>query len=92
MALLIVSYDLKTPGRDYSSLQNAIKSNSQAWWHFMQSTWLVDTRLDVDTFGRALVPHITTADRLLVMDAKGVGQGWLPKEAWEWIRLHSPNQ
>jgi hypothetical protein len=92
VAVLIVSYDLKTSGRDYSSLHNAIRSNCKAWWHYLQSTWLVDTNLDVNTFANALLPHITQQDRLLVIEVSGFGQGWLPKEAWQWISNHTSQQ
>ena len=42
-----VNYDLKKPGQDYSALYEAIKGCG-AWWHFLGSTWLVDTSLTAD--------------------------------------------
>lgn len=43
----LVTYDLKQPGQDYSGVHEAIKSCG-AWWHFLESTWLVDTHLTAD--------------------------------------------
>jgi hypothetical protein len=38
-----INYDLKKPDRDYAGLYEAIKSCGE-WWHYLGSTWLVDTR------------------------------------------------
>ena len=45
MDLYIISYDLKTPGRDYTSLYNAIKDLGE-WQHPLESTWVVSTNYD----------------------------------------------
>ena len=37
-----VNYDLRQPYRDYSGVFEAIKSCGD-WWHFLESTWLVDS-------------------------------------------------
>ena len=36
----VISYDLKIPGRDYTSLYDAIKSYNE-WQHPLESTWIV---------------------------------------------------
>jgi hypothetical protein len=79
-----VNYDLKKPGRDYSGLHEAIKSCG-VWWHYLGSTWLVDTTLDAAGIFASLKPHIDTNDYMLVIRVAGDKQGWLPKEAWNWI-------
>ncbi len=86
MPLLLITYDLKTPNHDYNALFEGIKGNSIAWWHFLENTWLIKTTRDVDSVGRGLLKYITTNDRLLVIDVHGIGQGWLPTDAWDWIR------
>lgn len=89
MPLLLVTYDLKTPGQDYTPLFNAIKNSSTLWWHYLTDTWLVKTAWDTDALGRHLLKFITANDRLLVIEVKGIGQGWLPNDAWDWIRKNS---
>jgi hypothetical protein len=79
-----VNYDLKQPGRDYSGLYEAIKGCG-VWWHYLGSTWLVDTRLDADGIWKRLEPHFDRNDRALVIGVTRNFSGWLPKEAWEWI-------
>lgn len=80
-----VNYDLKKPDRDYSGLYEAIKGCG-AWWHFLGSTWLVDTGLDAAGIWKRLEPHIDTNDRALVIGVTRDYSGWLPKDAWDWIR------
>ncbi|MGJ0535402.1 hypothetical protein [Methylocystis sp.] len=41
-----INYDLRQPGQKYDELFNAIKGLG-AWWHYLGSTWLVDTSLNV---------------------------------------------
>ena len=39
-----INYDLRRPGQDDEGLYAAIK-NCGDWWHFLDSLWLVDPRL-----------------------------------------------
>ena len=79
-----INYDLKKPSRDYKSLYEAIKGCG-AWWHYLGSTWLVDTTLDAEGIWKRLEPHFDKSDRALVIGVTKDCQGWLSKEAWEWI-------
>lgn len=79
-----VNYDLKNPGQDYTGLYQAIKSCG-AWWHYLGSTWLVDTNLDADGIWTRLEEHFDESDRALVIRVTANYQGWLPKNAWQWI-------
>lgn len=83
--LYSINYDLKKPGRDYSGLYEAIKSCG-AWWHHLDSTWLVDTSLSAEGICTKLKPHIDANDNVLVIGVTKDYQGWLSKEAWEWIQ------
>lgn len=79
-----VNYDLKRPGRDYAGLYLAIKACG-TWWHYLESCWLIDTRLDAQTIFARLRPHLDENDRALVIRIGPDRQGCLPKEAWDWI-------
>lgn len=79
-----INYDLKKPDRDYAGLYDAIKSCG-AWWHYLGSTWLVDTTLDAAGIWKRLDPHVDPNDRVLVIGVTKNCQGWLPTDAWEWI-------
>ena len=83
--VLIVTYALNNKAADYTPLFAAIKSNAGRWWHFMDSTWIVETQHTADQFAKLLYPHMFTTDSLFVGRLQGEKQGWLPKEAWDWL-------
>ena len=83
--LYMISYDLKTPGRDYSLLYEAIKSYS-VWWHYLDSTWIIKSTLPAKEIANFLHQKIDVNDYLIVVDITGMQRdGWLPKKAWDWI-------
>ncbi len=83
-----IHYDLKKPGQNYDALHEAIK-NCGAWWHYLDSTWLVDTNLNANGIWNNLSPHIDKNDFFLVIGVTNDYQGWLPKDAWDWINNRS---
>jgi hypothetical protein len=85
--MILITYDLNKTGQNYSKLHNAIKSLGAAWWHRLDSTWLVKTRLSTDQVTTQLKPHIDDNDWLLVMEVKpSTAHGWLAQEDWNWIK------
>jgi hypothetical protein len=78
---------LKTPGKDYAPLYAALK-NQGAWWHYLSSTWLVSTTKNAQQVYNELGQHLTTKDFILIVPIGGVYWGYLPKEAWDWIKIH----
>ena len=88
--LILISYDLKQPDRDYAALYEAIKSTSNAWWHYLEYVWLVDTQLETEDCYRIIRTTIDENDSLFIVDITvQKNQGWLPSKAWEWIKLHN---
>ena len=85
-----INYDLRTPGQQYDKLYDAIKSCGSTWWHYLGSTWLVDTSLNASQIWARIQPHCDTNDRILVIGVTRDYSGWLPKDAWDWInqRIH----
>ena len=81
----VVSYDLRKPGRDYTGLFEEIK-RSRAWWHYLESTWLVSTNENANSIYTRLAPHLDENDSIIIIQAGTDRQGWLPKKAWEWIQ------
>jgi hypothetical protein len=79
-----INYDLKRPGQNYEALYAAIKSCGD-WCHHLGSTWLVDTSLDATGVWNTLSPHVDKNDFFLVIGVTRDYQGWLPKDAWEWL-------
>jgi hypothetical protein len=79
-----VNYDLKKPGRDYTQLHEAIKSCG-AWWHYLGSTWLVDTHMNANQIWDRVRAHVDSNDSMLIIGVTSNYSGWLPTEAWNWI-------
>lgn len=79
-----INYDLCKPGTDYEGLYDAIKACG-AWWHYLGSTWLVDTHLDANGIFSRIKAHIDTNDRMLIVGVTRDCSGWLTQEAWDWI-------
>jgi hypothetical protein len=84
--MLIVSYDLKGPATAYSELFGVLKAQTK-WWHYLSSAWLIITQRTPDQLVTDLRPHIHSGDRILIakIDTTQRPNGWLPKDAWEWI-------
>jgi hypothetical protein len=80
-----INYDLKRPGQNYKELFDAIKTSGSSWWHYLGSTWLVDSSLTAKGVWDHLAPRVDKNDFVLVIGVTRDYQGWLPKEAWDWI-------
>lgn len=83
--ILLITYDLRLPGKNYDALYEAIKG-APAWWHYLESTWVVSTGESVTVWQDRLLSKIDSNDHLFVVDiTKAQRGGWLPKKAWEWL-------
>lgn len=87
--VLMVGYDLNKPGQNYQKVHEAIKGLGSDWWHYLDSTWLVVTTLTASQGWDRIAPAFDKSDSCLVLDVTGDDySGWLPKDAWAWIRQH----
>ena len=84
-----INYDLKKPGRDYSTLYEAIKKYGK-WWHYLDSTWLVISNETPDQIWKRLEDSVDKNDYLLIIEVRDNVQGWLPEDAWSWIHENVP--
>ena len=85
MSKILITYDLKSPGKDYSRLYEHIKGLGE-WWHYLESTWIVKTEKSVDDIANSTRLVLDPNDYLLVVDiSNSKKNGWLPRDAWSWI-------
>jgi hypothetical protein len=83
---LLVTFSLRNAEKDYSDFFVTLRGNAQQWWHFIEQTCIVTTFHDPNTLAHALLPYIEGTDSLLVVKiVPGEFQGWLPKQAWDWM-------
>lgn len=86
--LFLFTYDLNKPGQEYPKLYDAIKGMGP-WWHYLDSTWLVDTNLTADQIRRRIRAVIDPTDHILVVQFGPTWASFLPEKANEWIREHT---
>lgn len=85
MSVYIISYDLKSPGKNYSSLYTAIKSYG-TWFHCLDSTWLIETSHTAKMIYSKLKPCLDNNDRIFVARITQDYAGFLPKEGHDWLK------
>ncbi|MET7917577.1 hypothetical protein ABZU45_16850 [Streptomyces avermitilis] len=84
----MISYDLKKPGQDYTTLIKEIKSLG-SWCHALKSTWLVDTPKSAEQVRATLKAHMDADDLILVVNVTGANySGYLDEEVVAWLRTH----
>jgi len=83
--VLVVTYNLKGAANSYAQFYEALKSQG-AWWHYLPSTWLIYTGNSPQQVASAARAHLQEGDHLFVGTLQNGYSGWLPKDAWEWIR------
>lgn len=84
--LFLFTYQL-IPSRPNDGLIKELQ-NSDEWWHYLDFTWIISTNESADEFYSRIAPHLSKADRELIVEFKRGAQyqGWLQKEAWDWIQ------
>lgn len=84
--IILISYDLRVPGKNYNALYETIKS-AKTWWHYLESTWIIKTDENIETWNDKLLQHLDENDRLFVVDITNQPHnGWLPQKAWDWLK------
>lgn len=83
--MILVTYDLISPGQKYQRLIEAITSMGESC-HCLESTWLLKTSLTAEQVATRLRQQIDGNDKLLVTAFNPHNSnGWLSQEAWNWI-------
>lgn len=83
--IFVVSYEFRKRRPEHKRFFEALQV-SQGWWHFIESTWLIETNETAEELSERLSPFLHRDDFLLIIQAVQPYQGWLPKEAWDWIQ------
>lgn len=93
--LILVTYELNNIYKDYSSLENLLKS-SQSYFKIMENVWLLYTNRNVKFWDYNMRKIVTGKDRFFISDVTNMeNSGWLPQHAWDWlnrIRYKTPDE
>lgn len=73
MTTFMISYDLRTPGRDYASLTEHLKSWGD-WWHNLGSTWFIKSTATAGKVRDERLAHMDSNDRIVVVKASAPGE------------------
>ena len=93
----VIVFD-RLPDGQYRAFHDEFVGHSRIkrWWHYIKSSYIVGTDLSADAVSdhfRTTAIKYTLPPRHLVMKVDlSVRQGWLPAEAWEWIRKNAIEQ
>ncbi len=84
--IVLITYDLKQPGRNYTPLYETIKSLGE-WQHPLESTWFVqiDEETDLNEVVELLKKSADKGDLFFAVKITSKYQGWLPKSFWAWL-------
>ncbi len=86
--VLLITYDLRKPGKNYQALYNEIKA-SGTWWHHLESVWMIETQSTPEAWYNQLAQHLDAGDHLLIIRVQRPFQGWLPQNAWDWLNART---
>jgi len=85
MNIYLITYDLKSPNRDYTNLYALIKDMGE-WQHPLDSVWLIKTWRSASGIYDILRREKGEKDLLMVVKVELSDiQGWLSKSFWNWV-------
>jgi hypothetical protein len=87
----IVCFSLNGPADAYDDFFETIRQSDE-WLSYIPGVVIVRSRRTLVSLATELRQKIRTGDRLLVMPAKGPADGWMPKDAWEWMNARLPRE
>lgn len=86
MNTILISYDLRAPGRDYTKLWDHLRS--YPWAKPLESVWLIRTTLTAVQVRDAAGNYIDQNDRIFAADI--TNSGWaalnIPNEVVSWLK------
>ena len=86
MATYLISYDLRKPGKDYSSLHAHLKTYATRAKP-LESVWLIHSNLTAEAVRNAAQAYMDANDKILVIDVTKRAAAWdnLADDVANWI-------
>jgi len=87
MNMILVSYDLSAPGRDYPKLQEHLESYGE-WAHLLESVWLIKTNSTALQVCQAAEKVVDQNDKIFVIDITNKFAAWnnFDDEVSDWLK------
>lgn len=91
MRTFLISYDLLTPGRDYSTLYEHLKSYP-AWCRPVRSVWLLKTKdfIAPKEVRDSIAKYVDSNDKIFVINVTDRGAAWknLDNQVTDWLHTY----
>ena len=89
MSLLLISYDLRAPGRNYDDVYKQLKSYDN-WWKNLESVWIVVTSKSPSQVRDDLKVLVDSNDKILVVDISDQSSAWrgFSDSGSKWLHNH----
>ena len=71
MPVSMISYDLDGPNRNYEGVKEAIEECTQAYWHCLGSTWVIQSSMSAADIRDRICNHTDSGDQVLVARLSG---------------------
>lgn len=83
--MVLITYDLTQPGRDYEKLFAAIRALGN-WCHALESVWILDTQWGAIQIRDNLKLHVDANDKIFTVRMQRDWGSWnLSKEIIDWL-------
>lgn len=80
----LITFNREAKG-NYKLLEDEIK-RSPDWWNYLNNTWIIITDENVDQIWERLEKYFPKDDKMLIIEVTNNSQGWLSRDAWDWIK------
>jgi hypothetical protein len=89
MNTILISYDLKTPGKDYQKLWDYLKTYP-SWAKPLESVWILKTNFSTKEVRDNLLSYIDANDKILIIDVTDRSSSWknLSANISTWIQAN----
>ena len=84
--ILLVTYDLHKPDRDYANVERLLKSAAGGWCHLEESVWVIDTNSSPQEWTKRLQAISTEATYFTVQLQKNWWSAGLSSDKLRWLK------
>ena len=84
MNCYMISYDLNSPTKNRTAVEDAIKSLGN-WCKYVSTTFLVSSRKNIDEVQSIATKHLDSNDSMIICKVQKPIKGWLSQSQWDWI-------
>lgn len=85
----LITYDVNSDD-NYNLLEKELKKYER-WWHYLERTWIIISDETPQEIWSRIENKINKKNNLLIIEIRKESEGWLPRNAWDWIKKNVEN-